>query len=140
MRCLERQGKATQHNRKTKQHNTTRPKQSFFKEKLAASGGTQTHDHLLPRQHSYQLSYQGSSAGWTRITYKATKCTPAITQNGKSTLTVIVLLKIPPLFSRRMNNNSGTSENRAHHIHPQLINLQYMSLHYKEILGPLGIE
>ena len=27
-----------QHNRKAKQHNTTRPKQSFFKEKLAASG------------------------------------------------------------------------------------------------------
>ena len=35
MRCLERQGKATQHNRKTKQHNTTRPKQFFFKEKLS---------------------------------------------------------------------------------------------------------
>ena len=31
------QGKATQHNRKTKQHNTTRPKKLFF---LAASGGT----------------------------------------------------------------------------------------------------
>ena len=29
-----------QHNRKTKQHNTTCPKQLVFKEKLAASGGT----------------------------------------------------------------------------------------------------
>ena len=33
MRCLEIQGKATQHNRKTKQHNTTHPEQLFFKEK-----------------------------------------------------------------------------------------------------------
>ena len=31
MRCLERQVKATQHNRRTKQHNTTRPRQLFFK-------------------------------------------------------------------------------------------------------------
>ena len=53
-----------QHNRKAKQHNTTRPKQSFFKEKLAASGGTRTHDHQLARRCSYQLSYRGSSAGW----------------------------------------------------------------------------
>ena len=30
---LRKKGKATQRNRKTKQHNTTRPKQSFFKEK-----------------------------------------------------------------------------------------------------------
>ena len=36
MRCLERQGKATQDNRKTKQHNTTRQRQLFFKKKLAA--------------------------------------------------------------------------------------------------------
>ena len=36
-----------QHNRKAKQRNTTHPKQSFFKEKLAASGGTRTHDHQL---------------------------------------------------------------------------------------------
>ena len=53
-----------QHNRKAKQHNTTRPKQSFFKEKLAALGGTRTHDHQLARRCSYQLSYRGSSAGW----------------------------------------------------------------------------
>ena len=53
-----------QHNRKAKQHNATRPKQSFFKEKLAASGGTRTHDHQLTRRCSYQLSYRGSSAGW----------------------------------------------------------------------------
>ena len=46
-----------------KQHNTTRPKQSFFKEKLATSGG---HDHQLSRQCSYQLSYRGSSAGWAK--------------------------------------------------------------------------
>ena len=43
-----------QHNRKAKQHNKTRPKQSFFKEKLATSGGTRTHDHELSRQYSYQ--------------------------------------------------------------------------------------
>ena len=36
-----------QHNRKAKQHNTARPNQSFFKEKLAASGGTRTHNHQL---------------------------------------------------------------------------------------------
>ena len=34
-------------NRKAKQHNTTCLKQLLFKEKLAASGGTQTHDHQL---------------------------------------------------------------------------------------------
>ena len=39
-------GKAMRHNRKTKQHNTTCPKQSFFNEKLAASGGTHTHSTL----------------------------------------------------------------------------------------------
>ena len=47
MRGLERQGKATQHNRKTKQHNTTRPRQLFFKEKLAALGGIRTHDMYI---------------------------------------------------------------------------------------------
>ena len=36
-----RQGNTTQHNRKTKQHNTTHPKQ--YVSKLAASGGTRTH-------------------------------------------------------------------------------------------------
>ena len=57
---LRKKGKATQHNRKTKQHNTTRPRQLFFKEKIAASGGTRTHDRPLARQRSYQLSYRGS--------------------------------------------------------------------------------
>ena len=37
---------------------------SFFsREKLAASGGTQTHDILLTMQMLYQLSHRGSSAG-----------------------------------------------------------------------------
>ena len=45
------------------------PKTVIFQEKLAASGGTQTHDCQLARRCSYQLSYQGSSAGWARITY-----------------------------------------------------------------------
>ena len=45
-----------QHNRKAKQHKTTRPK-IIFLSKLAASGGTQTHDHQLSKQCSYQLSY-----------------------------------------------------------------------------------
>ena len=62
-----------QHNRKAKQHNTTRPKQSFFKEKLAASGGTRTHDHQLSRWCSYQLSYRGSSAGWAESCIQITK-------------------------------------------------------------------
>ena len=35
-----RKARQQQHNRVAKQHNTTSPKQSFFKEKLAASGGT----------------------------------------------------------------------------------------------------
>ena len=61
-----RKARQQQHNRKAKQHNTTCPKQSFFKEKLAASGGTQTHDHQLSRRRSYQLSYRGSSAGWAK--------------------------------------------------------------------------
>ena len=58
--------------KKATQHNS--PKAVIF---LAASGGTQTHNHLLSRRHSYQLSYRGSSAGWVQITYikqdKATK-------------------------------------------------------------------
>ena len=49
---LERKGKETQHNRKTKQHHTTCPKQLFLKEKLAASGGTETYDHPLSRQRT----------------------------------------------------------------------------------------
>ena len=61
-----RKARQQQHNRKAKQHNTTCPKQSFFKEKLAASGGTWTHDHQLSRWRSYQLSYQGSSVSWAQ--------------------------------------------------------------------------
>ena len=60
---LRKKGKATQHNRKTKEHNTTRPRQ-YFSKKKAASGGTRTHDRLLARRRSYQLSYLGNSAGW----------------------------------------------------------------------------
>ena len=47
--------KAKQHNRKAKQHNITRLKQSFFKEKLAASGGTRTHNHQLSRRRTYHV-------------------------------------------------------------------------------------
>ena len=57
---LRKKGQAIQHNRKTKQHNIARPRQLFFKEKLAASGRTRTHDRPLARRHSYQLSYRGS--------------------------------------------------------------------------------
>ena len=46
-------GKATQHNS---------PETVIFRRKLAALGGTWTHDHQLSRRCSYQLSYQGSSA------------------------------------------------------------------------------
>ena len=49
MRFLERQGKVTQQNRKTKQHNTTRQKQLFFKEKLAALGNHVSHVHICMR-------------------------------------------------------------------------------------------
>ena len=50
---------------KTQQkHKATCPKQSFFKEKLAASGGIRTHDHMLSRQPFNRLT-----AGWVRITY-----------------------------------------------------------------------
>ena len=67
---LRKKGKATHHNRKTKQHNKICPRQLFFKEK-AASGGTRTHDCPLS---SHQLSYRGSSAGLeSHIQYKATK-------------------------------------------------------------------
>ena len=52
-----RKARQQQHNRKAKQHNTTRLKQSFFKEKLAASGGTRNLNHQLSRPHSYQLDH-----------------------------------------------------------------------------------
>ena len=60
------EGNTTQKDKATQPNSTN---QLFFKEKLAASSGTWTYDHLLFRQHSYQLSYWGSSAGWARITY-----------------------------------------------------------------------
>ena len=60
---LRKKGKVTQHNRKTKQHNTTRPRQLFFKKK-SCLGWDLNHYRPLYRRHSYQLSYQGSSAGW----------------------------------------------------------------------------
>ena len=41
MRALK-QGNNNETDRKTEQHNTTHPKQSYFKEKVAASGGIQT--------------------------------------------------------------------------------------------------
>ena len=52
--------KTRQGNKTQQKHNTTHPKQLFFKDKLAASSGTRTHDHQLSRRHSYQLSYRGS--------------------------------------------------------------------------------
>ena len=78
MRCLERkkerQGNTTQ---QTKQHNTTRPRQLFFKEKTA-SGGIRTHDRPLARRSSYQLSCLAQLAGLeSHIQYKATKATQA---------------------------------------------------------------
>ena len=50
---LRKKGKATQHNRNTKQHNTIFQKN--------ASGGIRIHDRRLARRNSYQLSYPGSS-------------------------------------------------------------------------------
>ena len=41
----------------------------FSYEKLAASGGTRTHDTLHSRQSALPLSYQGSSAGWAQISH-----------------------------------------------------------------------
>ena len=49
-------------------HTTMPQDELFLKEKLAVLGGTRTHDNLLSRQRSYQLSYRGSSAGWAQIT------------------------------------------------------------------------
>ena len=56
--------KATQQKDKATQHNLPKA----VKEKTV-SGGIRTHDHPLARRCSYQLSYRGSSAGWTQITY-----------------------------------------------------------------------
>ena len=53
MRCLKRQGKATQHN----PH-----KAVIFSKKKAASSGTQTYNIGILSEHSYQVSYQGSLA------------------------------------------------------------------------------
>ena len=54
---LRKKGKATQHNRKTNQHNTP-PKAGIFQRKTAL-GGIRTHDCPLARRR-YQLSYRGS--------------------------------------------------------------------------------
>ena len=60
---LRKKGKATQHNRKTKQHNTTRPRQ-YFSKKKAASGGTctpyftvsnETHIHVHTHIHNVHV-------------------------------------------------------------------------------------
>ena len=58
---------------KSKQGNTTNLNISFsMKNEKSCSVGTQTHDILLMRQTLYQLSYQGSSAGWVESRqYKA---------------------------------------------------------------------
>ena len=55
---LRKKGKATQHNRKTKQDNTTCPRQLFFKEKTALGGIRTT---LLPTELPKQLSWLGSN-------------------------------------------------------------------------------
>ena len=55
---IKRQDKATQHNRKKKQHNITHPKQLFFKEKVAPSGGT----YLYVHANIYDLQYVNSQA------------------------------------------------------------------------------
>ena len=65
-----------QHNRKAKQHNTTRPKQSFFKEKLGASGGTRTHDHQLSRTCTLRTSKESVYVALcTRCKIKNPRCT-----------------------------------------------------------------
>ena len=60
--------KATQHNRKTKQHNTTQLAQdSYFSKEKTASGGIRTHNRqlarctLLPTELPRQLSWLGSN-------------------------------------------------------------------------------
>ena len=54
----QKENKATQHNRKTKQQYTTSPRVGFELMTVRLLG-----------VRSYQLSYRGSSAGWARITY-----------------------------------------------------------------------
>ena len=72
MRCLERQGKVIQYDRKTKQPNITHP---FFKEKVAASGGMYIlilfvgflgqHSDVDPSKTHPATSSQASQAGET---------------------------------------------------------------------------
>ena len=61
-RCMLRKARQQQHKQKGKA--TQLARKLFFKEKLAASGGTPTHDHQLAKRCSYQLRYRGSSPGW----------------------------------------------------------------------------
>ena len=59
-------GKATQHNRKTKQHNKTRPRQLFSK-KETASGRIQTHDRALARLTCMRENCFGLAFHWDRL-------------------------------------------------------------------------
>ena len=70
LRNARKEGKATQHNRKTKQHNTTQLAQDscFQRKKLPRVEFEPTTVRLLGVR-SYQLSNRGSLAGWARITY-----------------------------------------------------------------------
>ena len=71
-----RKARQQQHNRKAKQHNTTRPKQSFFKEKLATLGGTRTHDHQLSRHTMYMYMYSVEHSSYLPdITCDCNTCT-----------------------------------------------------------------
>ena len=44
-------------------------KTATFQRKIAASGGTWTHDLQRSRLKLYQLTYRGGSAGWVQISY-----------------------------------------------------------------------
>ena len=67
MRCLERKkDNATQHNRKTKQHNTTRPRQLFFKEKTASGGITEAAQLAGLESHIQYKATKAPQASQTR--------------------------------------------------------------------------
>ena len=81
-----RKARQKQHNRKAKQHKYNAPKTVIFQGKLAASGGTQTHDHWLSGD-ALTNCYQGSSVGGLESCIQITK---HLNEHGGNNLTLTV--------------------------------------------------